>query len=352
MNARRIIAWIVGAATLLALVAIYGGFALPKPAAPQPVGVGEESDRVHALGRLEPASRVRRIAAPSGSEGMVVSELLVAEGDEVEAGQVLALLDLHDRKQAALLEAQAKVAQAEANLDQTRAGAKTGDIEAKRAAVQVLAAQARFARRQLDRARQLHQSNSLTAEELENRQWVHEKALLEQQQAEQTLAAIEEVREIDVKVREQELAVAKAAVARAEADVAATQVRAPAAGQVLSVHARSGERIGDRGLLDLADVARMQAVAEVFEADVARVRVGQAAEVAIDSSRERLRGVVAELGFAVARKDVLSNDPVSDTDARVIEVRIDLAPEDASRVARLTNARIEATIDVGSTPRR
>jgi HlyD family secretion protein len=50
----------------------------------------------------------------------------------------------------------------------------------------------------------------------------------------------------------------------------------------------------------------------------------------------------------VARKIVLTNDPVSDTDARVVEVRIDLEPESARRVERLSNARVEVFIEPGS----
>jgi HlyD family secretion protein len=48
----------------------------------------------------------------------------------------------------------------------------------------------------------------------------------------------------------------------------------------------------------------------------------------------------------VARKSVLTNDPVSDTDARVVEVRVTLAPQSAARVVRLANARVEVTIDI------
>jgi hypothetical protein len=41
---------------------------------------------------------------------------------------------------------------------------------------------------------------------------------------------------------------------------------------------------------------------------------------------------------------VLTNDPVSDTDARVVEVRIDLNSDQIESVTRLSNARVEITI--------
>lgn len=46
----------------------------------------------------------------------------------------------------------------------------------------------------------------------------------------------------------------------------------------------------------------------------------------------------------VARKVVLTNDPVSDTDARIVEVRIQLDPEHLEYVARLSNSRVEVGI--------
>lgn len=47
----------------------------------------------------------------------------------------------------------------------------------------------------------------------------------------------------------------------------------------------------------------------------------------------------------VAKKDVLANDPVADTDARVVEVKVRLQADDARQVERLSNARVEVTID-------
>jgi HlyD family secretion protein len=54
---------------------------------------------ITALGRLEPKDGVRRVAGPS-NPSVVIARLLVDEGDAVEEGQVIAVLDNH-----ALLEA-------------------------------------------------------------------------------------------------------------------------------------------------------------------------------------------------------------------------------------------------------
>ncbi len=60
--------------------------------------------------------------------------------------------------------------------------------------------------------------------------------------------------------------------ARQEAELERTFVRAPFAGRVIDVLRRPGEIVGVDGILELARIDQMQAIAEVFETDVRRVR--------------------------------------------------------------------------------
>lgn len=85
---------------------------------------------VAATGYLEPQGEVIKISAPAFMEGAKVQKLLVRQGDEVNSGEVLAILDNHDRLQAALQQARTQVRVAEARLMQVKAGAKKGDINA------------------------------------------------------------------------------------------------------------------------------------------------------------------------------------------------------------------------------
>jgi hypothetical protein len=89
----------------------------------------------------------------------------------------------------------------------------------------------------------------------------------------------------------------------------------------------------------------MHVVAEVYEADVSKVRIGQTAKVRVPSLGAELSGQVVRTDLVVGRKVVFNNDPVADSDARVIEVRIRIALEDSPRVAGLSNARAEVVID-------
>ncbi|WP_413171660.1 ABC exporter membrane fusion protein [Anabaena azotica] len=96
---------------------------------------------VTALGRLEPKGKVIKLSAPTSSQGSRVEQLLVKEGDQVKAGQVIAILDNRPRLQAAYQEAQAAVRIAQVNLDKVQAGAKIGEIKAQKAEIARIQAQ-------------------------------------------------------------------------------------------------------------------------------------------------------------------------------------------------------------------
>ncbi len=53
-----------------------------------------------------------------------------------------------------------------------------------------------------------------------------------------------------------------------------TEVVSPIDGLVLRVHVRDGERPGESGIIDLGDTRQMQVIAEVYEADAIRLRIG------------------------------------------------------------------------------
>lgn len=134
----------------------------------------------------------------------------------------------------------------------------------------------------------------------------------------------------------------------ARADLAAAQavldldvVRAPAAGQIVHVYARRGERVGPQGLAEIAQNDQMFAIAEVYETDIGHVKKGQRA-VARSPACGELSGVVDRVGLAVGKQDVLDTDPVARTDARVVEVRIAL--DDSARAAALSNLQVEVEI--------
>jgi len=303
---------------------------------------------VGALGRIEPQSEVLQVNAPSVMEPPVVEQLMVDVGDKVQAGRILAVLDNHRRKLADVGMSEAAVLFAEKSLAQVMAGTRAGDIQAQEALVERTRARLNLAEKQLDRFRTLRQNNALSQDDLEVRasdvDVLHRE--LEQQQA--TLVALKEIRSVDVERAEADIAVAKAALLRAEADLEVSLIRSPIDAEILRIHCRPGERIGPDGLLDLGDTRQMDVVAEVHESDILKVKLQQPAKIFLRNLNTTLHGHVIQVGRLIGRKDVLSNDPVDDTDARVVEVRIRLTDAHGQLVSGMSYARVEVTINATS----
>ncbi|MEQ8963982.1 MAG: HlyD family efflux transporter periplasmic adaptor subunit, partial [Coleofasciculus sp. C2-GNP5-27] len=172
------------------------------------------------------------------------------------------------------------------------------------------------------------------------------------EEAQATLDAIAEVRPVDVQVARAELATAQAAVQQAQANLDLAYVRSPREGQILKIHTLPGEVVSNQGIADIGNTDQMYVSAEVYETDISQVRIGQQATITAEGVIGDLQGTVEEIGLQIATKDVLGTDPVADADARVVEVKIRLTPEDSQRVAGLTNLQVNAVIatSLGNSP--
>jgi HlyD family secretion protein len=134
----------------------------------------------------------------------------------------------------------------------------------------------------------------------------------------------------------------RAQLERAKAELDLSVVRSPITGRVLDVHAREGERVNGDGIAEIGQTDSMYAIAEVYETDVPRVRLGQRATITSPALPQPVTGTVDRIGLKVGKKDVLSVDPAARTDARVVEVRIQL--DDPAQVAALTHLEVDVTI--------
>ncbi len=339
-----------------------------------------EVTTVTALGRLEPEGESIYLTAPTSTQESRIDQLLVAEGDLVAAGQIVAILDSHAPRTAALESAQQQVAIAQAQLDQVKAGAQTGEIQAQqaeiarleadrvgsentqRAAIARLEAEVQNAQLDAQRHEALYQSGAVAAAERDARQLTYTTAQRQLQEAEAALARtqttgqqqisqaranldrIAEVRPVDVAAAQAQVQAAVASVAQAEAELEQTYVRSPGPGQILKIHTRPGETIGSDGVVTLGQTQQMMAVAEVYQNDVAKIQLGQAATLTSAALPQSLQGTVERIGLQVGQQQVVDEDPAANLDARVVEVHLRLQPDSSQRVAELTNLQVTVTI--------
>ncbi|PNW59349.1 UNVERIFIED_CONTAM: ABC transporter permease, partial [Euhalothece sp. KZN 001] len=329
--------------------------------------------RVTALGRLEPKGEVIQVSTSQRSAR--VEELLVTEGETVEAGSVIAILDSFPIRKAAVTKAQQEVAVARSRLAKIQAGAQQGTINAQKATIERLKAELtgekatqtatierlkaefRTAKAELERYEFLAAEGAISRSELDQRRLDLETAreryqeaittrdktinTLEKQilEAEATLEEITEIRPVDLQEAEAELQSAIASLEQAKADLELSKITAPRKGQIIEINTDAGEVVSEtEGIIQLGNTEKMVAVAEVYESDIRRVKLGQVATLTSESNsfEEELSGKVSQIGLKIGKKDVLSSDPAANVDVRVIEVEIELSPASSQVVKGLT----------------
>jgi HlyD family secretion protein len=378
---RKLIGLIV-LATLISGGIAYYGISQFRARTPQPIATVPVVKKVTALGRIEPEGEVINLSAPLALDGDRLSQILVQEGDRVQAGQVVAVLDSRDRLQDALQQALQQVKVTQARVAQVRAGAKRGEIQAQQATITRLEAElageiaaqnaaiarwqseVRNANAEYNRFQQLYQQGAIAASSLDNKRLTAETAQAQLDEAQQTqsktieslqaqlkearatLNQIAEVRPVDLQAAQSEVEEALTSVNRARTDLAQAYIKAPTSGQILKIHSRVGEKMSDSGIADLAQTNTMLVVAEVYQTDINKVKLGQTATVTSEAINGKLQGVVSHVGLQVDRQNVFSNQPGENLDRRVVEVKIRLNPTDSQQVAGLTNLQVQTAIDL------
>jgi HlyD family secretion protein len=292
--------WLVGGGcALLAALLLVRALNRPAPApatpAPQAVVTPPQPEAVSALGFLAPAGDVRKLAGPAASKGggPRLSELLVQEGQRVQRGQVLATFDNRPRLQA--------------------------DLQAVTARIQSLEVQTRMQQREVARYERVAATGAAAV------------VLLEEKK--------DELVKLEGQLRE-----ARAQRQGVLVDLHDSQLRSPINGTVLRVLARVGERPGEAGIVEIGANDQMEAIAEVYESDIDRVKLGQSVRLVSENGGfdGSLQARVLRIAPQVRQRNVLSTDPTGDADARVVEVRLALDPADASKVHNLAGLKILA----------
>jgi HlyD family secretion protein len=328
---------------------------------------------ISALGRLEPQGEVVKVASPSALGTSRIVDLKVKEGDIVKQHQVIAILDSYDRSVATLLQAQSQAQESERNLAKVRAGAKGGDIVAQEgnvlaAAANIKSLEANAARirteleiagRDYNRFLKVFQEGAISQTVLDSYrlkvetlqgQFVQAEQQIQQaqfqlRQSQGLLSSVREVRPTDIQFAEAQLQTAIVNVKSAEVNLDLAQVRAPIDGQVLKINSKTGEVVSQtNGVIDLGNTSQMYVVAEIYETDIGKIKVGQKATIESEAFEGLITGKVERIGLKIAKNDVLGTDPAAKTDVRIIEVKIKL--DDSQKVSGLTNLQVRVKVEI------
>jgi HlyD family secretion protein len=319
---------------------------------------------VRALAHLEPESGAIVVGA---RPGMRVEQVRVAAGQDVKAGELLAVLEGHDQRerQLVLAEAQRDAARFQRRLrreqlalerarfdrlKQTRldslratvadlkgkvgkeAGAKSGQTGSDKEAVKspVPAMGGGMVPQEVRDMLSAQLRAELARTEIQLKEFEATLELLDRQRKLEDELNGDDTPASVVLDRQVELA---------RSDLASAEVRTQIPGRVLSVSVHAGE-VSPGPLLTLGDVRTMVAHAEVFQTNVLDVAVGDSAEVFILG--RTVAGEVTRVGATVARNTITSLDPADLADRRVVDVVVRLA--DSALAARLVNMQVEVAI--------
>jgi HlyD family secretion protein len=298
---------------------------------------------VSALGRLEPWSELTNVGAGLGPDRL--ESLFVERGDGFKKGDVLGYLGGYAEQMAQrdVLLAQLDEIKERQKTETEIAWMHLRQAESNRQRVldiwphRIAAQEATIA--DLD-AMKAHEKDILAARE-------HLSELKSQSEGEKADAVVQ----IDIAQASVDQVPTQFPIASLERQIAAAEIRAkrltlyaPCDCRVLNIRVKPGEEVGVGPILVVGDTERMRAVAEVYETDIGRVRVGQLAEISSRALPKPIKGRVARIGNMVFKNDVLNVDPAARADARVVQVWIDLDLDDQALAKQLTNLTVDVII--------
>lgn len=236
-----------------------------------------------AYGRADVEGGLIQVAARSAG---VVREVLVQEGDRVQAGQILARLEDDEQRLSA--------ARVRAELDQARAQLALTQVEIA------------TARREFDRLESLSASNFVAGQRLDQ--------------------ARDLIRQAEARLRAQQAAVATAEARLAEAsyNLELTMIRAPADGVIVRRYANPGSgasTLNVSNMFDLEPAGQRIIRAEIAEGALPHVSLGQTVEIASEADpAQTFKGEVLRRAAVFGARKLVSDDPAQRADERVVEV--------------------------------
>ncbi len=276
------------------LVPLLAAAVLLLPACTRPV---DRSGALTLSGNLEVTDAQLSFKFP----GRVV-ERLVAEGQRVTAGQLVARLDDAEQVQEVALR-RAELAATQALLAELEAGSRPQEIAAANSAVRSAEADRERTRLEFKRQQELLEKNAVSTREFEVAQAQLKVAEARVNEATERATLVQEGPRVEtIRQARARTEQATAALALAQNRLDHTRLVAPLGGVVLSHHVEPGEFVSaGTPVATVADTAHMWVRAYINQTDLGRVRLGQKVGIRTDAAPGKTyEGVV---GFIAAEAE-------------------------------------------------
>ncbi|HUL62979.1 MAG TPA: efflux RND transporter periplasmic adaptor subunit [Burkholderiaceae bacterium] len=212
-----------------------------------------------------------------------IAKLHTDEGHRIEPATIVAELDPTDYE-LAVARARAQAESARKALAVLRAGSRPQEVRTAAAMVAQAEADKRFADQEVLRANDLVEKHFFAREELDRARSAADVAAAKLEQARQTSSLVREgPRKEDIERAQAELTAAEAAQRSAEQQLSYVRLASPAAGVISVRLAEAGQVVAaGQPVFRLAQLDRPWVRAYLSEPDLARVKLGQDAQVRVD----------------------------------------------------------------------
>ena len=224
----------------------------------------------------------------SAEIGGQIEGLFVDEGDRVKKGQLIAKIE-DSQLEAEMVRVEAALESARETLEDLEAGARSEELERARVQVELARATLELAEADWNRASELYREGVLSENQRDSKRAGHDVA------KNQYEAATEELKLLKAGARPDQIEAARWQVKQAEAALRLARVRlektevlSPASGVVLVKDSEEGEVIMPGvPIVTISDVDEMWVKIYIDEANIGKIKLGQQAELRVDSFPER-----------------------------------------------------------------
>lgn len=272
-----------------------------------------------------------------------VARILVQEGDKVNVGQVVAVLDNADLG-AQVQAAERQLAVAQSQLKEVLAGARREEIMQAAAALAGAQAGQQEAEHLYQRYKDLRAQGMVSPASLDERERALKEAQARVEQAtQQHELLLAGPRPETIKLSRDQVTLARAELEHSRKLFDKTLLRSPIAGTVIKRYLDEGEGVTPEiPILAVADLRRVWINAEVDETDVGRIAVGDAATVSSDAYPRRVfKGSIRQIADYAGERRVKPNDPAVDLGLKVVQVKIALGQAAPFRLGMTVDVKIE-----------
>jgi len=240
------------------------------------------------------------IVAISAKVNGRVEKVLVNEGDNVQAGQVIAVLEQQEF-QAQVDQAKANLAMAQAKLAAITAGNRPQEIAQTKASVLQARANLENARKNSERDEALYQQGAVSSQQRDASKTAYDITRAQYMSAnEQHSLSAEGSRLEDVQMAQAQVQQAQAALKSAEIQLADTTIKAPVTGVIGLKSVEEGQIVVfGQPLFSIINLNDVWIGANIEETYIGRLKIGNQVDFTIDAyPQKKFSGQIIEVGPA------------------------------------------------------